>query len=158
MVRFTAGLRKPKHQILGADVAGRVAAVGRNVTQFQVGDAVFGDLSDSGYGAFAEYVAAPAHAVTLKPARMTFAEWLRLTLAEKDVTVTALHRATGLSLGRLAAYLSAKKPDAPTLESARRICRALGVRMDSLDKVLDLRPPPVQKAAKGRKPAGRPKK
>ena len=72
MVRFTAGLRKPKHQILGADVAGRVAAVGRNVTQFQPGDAVFGDLSDSGFGAFAEYVVAPEHAVVLKPARITF--------------------------------------------------------------------------------------
>jgi len=74
MIRLSAGLRKPKHQILGADVAGRVAAVGRNVTQFQPGDDVFGDLSDSGYGAFAEYVAAPAHAVALKPARMTFEE------------------------------------------------------------------------------------
>ena len=86
MVRLTAGLRKPKHQILGADVAGRVAAVGRNVTQFQVGDAVFGDLSDSGYGAFAEYVAAPAHAVTLKPARMTFAE----AAAVPSAAITAL--------------------------------------------------------------------
>lgn len=86
MVRFTAGLRRPKHQILGADVAGRVAAVGRNVTQFQVGDAVFGDLSDSGYGAFAEYVAAPAHAVALKPARMTFAE----AAAVPSAAITAL--------------------------------------------------------------------
>src|SRR5207244_7222348 len=58
MIRLTAGLRTPKHQILGADVAGRVVAVSRNVTQFQPGDEVFGDLSDSGYGAFAEYVAA----------------------------------------------------------------------------------------------------
>jgi NADPH:quinone reductase-like Zn-dependent oxidoreductase len=74
MIRLTAGLRKPKHQILGADVAGRVAAVGRNVLQFQPGDAVFGDLSDSGFGAFAEYVAAPAHAVARKPVRMTFEE------------------------------------------------------------------------------------
>ena len=48
MIRLSAGLRKPKHQILGADVAGRVAAVGRNVTQFQPGDDVFGDLSGSG--------------------------------------------------------------------------------------------------------------
>jgi NADPH:quinone reductase-like Zn-dependent oxidoreductase len=72
MIRLTAGLRRPKHQILGVDVAGRIAAVGRNVTQFQLGDDVFGDLSDSGYGAFAEYVAAPAHAVALKPATMTF--------------------------------------------------------------------------------------
>jgi NADPH:quinone reductase-like Zn-dependent oxidoreductase len=74
MIRLTAGLRKPKHQILGTDVAGRVTALGRDVTQFQLGDAVFGDLSDSGYGAFAEYVAAPAHAVALKPLRMTFEE------------------------------------------------------------------------------------
>src|ERR1043165_8663950 len=86
MVRFTAGLRKPKHQILGADVAGRVAALGRNVTQFQVGDAVFGDLSDSGYGAFAEYVAAPAHAAVLKPARMTFQE----AAAVSSAAMTAL--------------------------------------------------------------------
>jgi NADPH:quinone reductase-like Zn-dependent oxidoreductase len=74
MIRLTAGLRKPKHQILGADVAGRVAAVGGNVSQFQPGDAVFADLSDSGFGAFAEYVAAPAHAVARKPVKMTFEE------------------------------------------------------------------------------------
>jgi NADPH:quinone reductase-like Zn-dependent oxidoreductase len=86
MVRFTAGLRKPKHQILGADVAGQVTAVGRNVTQFQVGDAVFGDLSDSVYGAFAEYVAAPAHAVTLKPANLTFEK----AAAVPSAAITAL--------------------------------------------------------------------
>jgi NADPH:quinone reductase-like Zn-dependent oxidoreductase len=74
IIRLTSGLRKPKHQILGVDVAGRIAGVGSNVTQFQAGDAVFGDLSDSGYGAFAEYVAAPAQAVALKPARLTFEE------------------------------------------------------------------------------------
>jgi NADPH:quinone reductase-like Zn-dependent oxidoreductase len=39
LVRFMAGLLKPKYKILGADVAGRVEAVGRNVTQFQPGDA-----------------------------------------------------------------------------------------------------------------------
>lgn len=72
MVRLTSGLRTPKHQILGADVAGQIVAVGSNVTQYQPGDEVFGDLSGSGYGAFAEYVAAPQQAVVLKPARMTF--------------------------------------------------------------------------------------
>lgn len=51
MIRLTAGLRKPRHQILEADVAGRIMAVGRNVTQFQAGNEVLGDLSDSGYGA-----------------------------------------------------------------------------------------------------------
>ena len=55
LMRLGTGLRKPNHPILGADVAGKVVAVGRNVTRFQPGDEVFGDLSGSGYGAFAEY-------------------------------------------------------------------------------------------------------
>jgi NADPH:quinone reductase-like Zn-dependent oxidoreductase len=67
-----SGLLKPKHKILGADVAGRVEAVGKNVTQFQPGDQVFGDLSDCGFGAFAEYVAVPEHALVLKPSNITF--------------------------------------------------------------------------------------
>ena len=68
------GLLKPKHQILGAAVAGRVEAVGRNVTQFQPGDEVFGDLSGCGFGAFAEYVSVPEKALALKPTRLTFEE------------------------------------------------------------------------------------
>src|SRR6266704_839322 len=68
------GLLKPKHKILGAAVAGRVEAVGRNVTQFQPGDEVFGDLSQCGFGAFAEYVSVPENALALKPTRLTFEE------------------------------------------------------------------------------------
>jgi NADPH:quinone reductase-like Zn-dependent oxidoreductase len=74
LVRLEAGLLKPKDKILGADVAGRVEAVGSNVKQFQPGDAVFGDLSGCGYGAFAEYVSVPEEAVVLKPASITFEE------------------------------------------------------------------------------------
>lgn len=74
LTRFAYGLLKPKHTILGAAVAGQVEAVGRNVTQFQPGDQVFGDLSGCGFGAFAEYVAAPEHAFVLKPSRLTFEE------------------------------------------------------------------------------------
>jgi len=66
------GLQQPRYEILGVDMAGRVDAVGKNVTRFQPGDDVFGDLSGSGFGAFAEYVAAPARALARKSADMTF--------------------------------------------------------------------------------------
>jgi NADPH:quinone reductase-like Zn-dependent oxidoreductase len=65
------GLRKPKQPILGSDIAGRVEAVGKKVERFKPGDEVFGDLSGR-WGGFAEYVCAPANALALKPADMTF--------------------------------------------------------------------------------------
>jgi NADPH:quinone reductase-like Zn-dependent oxidoreductase len=86
LVRLNAGLLKPKRQILGADVAGRVEAVGSTVTQFQPGDEVFGDLSLSGRGTFAEYVCAREDAVVVKPANVTFEEAASVPLA----AVTAL--------------------------------------------------------------------
>jgi len=67
----TGGLRKPKHQILGDDLAGRVETVGRSVKQFQPGDEVFGI---SNFDAFAEYACVPENALVLKPASMTFEE------------------------------------------------------------------------------------
>ena len=66
------GIRKPKIQILGMDIAGTVEAVGKDVTQFQVGDEVFGDLSECGFGAFAEYVCATEAALALKPTNISF--------------------------------------------------------------------------------------
>jgi NADPH:quinone reductase-like Zn-dependent oxidoreductase len=74
LFRLASGLLKPKNIFLGADVAGRVEAVGQNVTQFQPGDEVFGDLSASGRGAFAEYVCASETALVLKPANISFEE------------------------------------------------------------------------------------
>ncbi len=76
------GLLKPKNKILGADVAGRVEAVGRNVKQFQPGDDVFG----CDWGGFAEYVCASESALVLKPAGMTFEEVAAVPMA----AVTAL--------------------------------------------------------------------
>ncbi len=65
------GLFSPKIRILGTDVAGRVEAVGQNVTQFQVGDEIFGMAE--GFGAFAEYVCVPETApMVRKPAAMSF--------------------------------------------------------------------------------------
>jgi len=72
MIRLMYGLQKPKHEILGTDVAGCVEAVGKNATQFQPGDEVFGNMSSSGFGAFAEYVCAPENSIALKPNNITF--------------------------------------------------------------------------------------
>jgi NADPH:quinone reductase-like Zn-dependent oxidoreductase len=72
--RLVAGLVKPKHRIIGSDIAGTVEAVGRNVTQFQPGDEVFGAVSGCGFGAYAEYAAAREDALALKPASLSFAE------------------------------------------------------------------------------------
>jgi NADPH:quinone reductase-like Zn-dependent oxidoreductase len=74
MLRFSSGLLKPKQTILGSDIAGQVEAVGPNVTQFQVGDEAFGDISGHGRGGFAECVAVPEHALALKPAHVSFVE------------------------------------------------------------------------------------
>lgn len=74
VTRFATGLREPKNSIPGKEMAGRVEAVGRNVTRFQPGDEVFGDLSVAGWGALAEYVAVPESAIALKPANLTFEE------------------------------------------------------------------------------------
>lgn len=68
------GLLKPKHQILGTDVAGVVEAVGESVMSFKPGDEVFGDLSASGFGGYAEYVCAREDALALKPQSLSFEE------------------------------------------------------------------------------------
>jgi NADPH:quinone reductase-like Zn-dependent oxidoreductase len=80
------GLLRPKNTILGAAIAGRIKAVGANVTQFQPGDDVFGDVSESGWGGFAEYVCARADAMVLKPSRLSFEEAAAVPVA----AVTAL--------------------------------------------------------------------
>jgi len=64
------GFRAPRTRVRGNDLAGRVEAVGKDVTQFQVADEVYG-TSD---GTFAEYVSAKASKVALKPANLSFEE------------------------------------------------------------------------------------
>jgi len=67
------GLLKPRRPILGSDIAGRVEMAGKNITRFQPGDDVFGDILGR-MGGFAEYVCAREKALALKPATMTFEE------------------------------------------------------------------------------------
>ena len=72
------GLLKPKYTRLGADIAGPVEAVGRNIKQFQPGDEVFGDIS---HGGFAENVCAPESRLALKPANLSFEEAAAVPMA-----------------------------------------------------------------------------
>jgi len=74
LTRMGTGLRTPRNRGLGLDAAGQVEAVGRDVTQYRPGDDVFGDLTEFGYGAFAELAAAPERAWAPKPAGMTYEE------------------------------------------------------------------------------------
>jgi len=96
VARLGEGLFKPRNKFLGADVAGRVEAVGKNVTEFQPGDAVFGDTSNSGLGSFAEYVAVRQSALALKPANLSFE-------AAAAVPVAAYTALQGLRAGGLRA-------------------------------------------------------
>ena len=76
------GLLKPKNTRLGADIAGRVETVGRNVKQFRPGDEVFGMVK----GGFAEYACAPESALVLKPVNTSFDEAAAIPMA----AITAL--------------------------------------------------------------------
>lgn len=76
------GLFRPKNKILGADLAGRVEAIGCNVKQFKPGDEVFGFLpSSTGRGTFAEFVCARESLIALKPANFTFEQAAAVPLA-----------------------------------------------------------------------------
>ena len=76
-MRLQTGLRKPKKTTLGVDMAGRVEAVGKNVTKFKSGDEVFG----SGSGSLAEYVMVAENAIVLKPSTMSFEQGASVAIA-----------------------------------------------------------------------------
>lgn len=73
-MRLLCGFFVPRIRIPGTDIAGVVAAVGPKAVRFKPGDAVYGDLSESGFGGFAEYVCARESALALKPPGLSFAE------------------------------------------------------------------------------------
>lgn len=89
LARFENGLLKPKVTILGADIAGQVEAVGKNVTRFQPGDEVFGSNFQRGLGGFAEYICMVEDALALKPTNLSFE-------AAATVPVAALTALQGL--------------------------------------------------------------
>ena len=72
--RLLMGLTKPKKNILGAELAGEIEAIGREVKLFNEGDQVFG-IDYRGQGAYAEYICRPEDgALVLKPTNMTYEE------------------------------------------------------------------------------------
>lgn len=81
IMRISNGLRGPKNPKLGSDVAGTVEAVGRNVSNFKVGDAVFGSMSGADNGGFAEYVCGPARLFAHKPTTADFTQAAALPMA-----------------------------------------------------------------------------
>ncbi len=92
---ITGGWLKPKDTTLGTDVAGRVEAVGENVTRFKPGDEVFG----CAHGSFAEFVLAREAYLTLKPANRSFEEAAALPIAALT-TLQAIRCAGGIRPGQ----------------------------------------------------------
>jgi NADPH:quinone reductase-like Zn-dependent oxidoreductase len=84
--RATLGLLRPKHKILGGDIAGQVETVGSDVSRFKPGDEIYANLLDHGFGGFAEFVSVPVDVMALKPANLSFEEAAAVPMA----AVTAL--------------------------------------------------------------------
>ncbi|MCB9762084.1 MAG: NAD(P)-dependent alcohol dehydrogenase [Alphaproteobacteria bacterium] len=81
LMRLMTGLVRPKSPALGADVAGVVVAAGPEVQRLKVGDAVMGDLSDQGFGAFAEYVCARETHLVALPRGLSFEQAAAVPMA-----------------------------------------------------------------------------
>ncbi len=114
----------PKRKIYGSAISGRVEAVGKNIRSFKVGDAVFGDLSDSGFGGLAEFVSCPEDALVTKPESISFDEAATLGVASttalcalrdegaiqqgQDVLIVGSAGGVGIFAVQLAHYYGAK--------------------------------------------------
>lgn len=77
--RFSFGLFKPKYKILGSDVAGVVSEVGSAVSDFKIGDRVYGEMLTG--GAFAEYISIPANFCGKMPDEASFTEMACVPIA-----------------------------------------------------------------------------
>jgi NADPH:quinone reductase-like Zn-dependent oxidoreductase len=72
VIRLIYGLKKPKINIPGVDVSGKIEAVGGKVSSFKIGDEIYCDLSECGFGGFAEYVCVPEKKLSKKPSNMSY--------------------------------------------------------------------------------------
>ncbi|MCU1638307.1 MAG: hypothetical protein JWL94_954 [Microbacteriaceae bacterium] len=96
IARLAFGLRRPKQMVRGRDVAGAVEAVGRSVTRFRPGDAVYAEVET---GAFAEYARAPQRMVARKPANLTFEQAAAVPVSARTA-LQGLRNVARLRLGQ----------------------------------------------------------
>ncbi len=140
LTRMGTGLRTPRRHGLGFDAAGQVEAVGKSVTAFRPGDAVFGDLTQHGYSAFAEYACAPERAWARMPASLTFEQAATLPQAA-ILALQALKGGKGLVPGARVLVNGASGSVGPF---AVQIAKAFGAhvtgvcRTDKMDMVAGL--------------------
>lgn len=87
--RFTSGLFKPKEKVAGADFAGIIVEVGNKVTNFKVGDNVYGETLIG--GAFAEYVSVPVTVCSKIPGNVSFVQMACLPTAGLTALQQLLH-------------------------------------------------------------------
>ena len=102
IVRLFSGLTKPKNNILGVEFAGEIAAVGKDVTAFKVGDPVFGMTGAMTPGAYAEFKCMPEDGAMLpKPDKMSYAE--AAAIVEGGLTaLNFLHNKANIQQGQKA--------------------------------------------------------
>lgn len=147
IIRFFLGLRRPKITIPGCDMAGRVVAVGSAVSRWQVGDAVFGDLSGERFGALAEFVCCkesllasiPEQFDFLQAAAMPMAIQLAIQgLAEVRPLVSGqevLINGAGGGVGYYGAQLA--KPEGVRLTGVDTLAKAEHLRALGYDETID---------------------
>lgn len=144
---IAGGLRSPGKKIMGVDMAGIVEAVAPDVKQYARGDAVYGDLSASGYSGFAEYVAVNAEHIALKPVNLSFAQAAAVPIAAvtalqglrdtggikagQDVLITGASGGVGSFAVQLAEYFGA------TVTAMASTSKLAGIRQLGADRVLD---------------------
>lgn len=126
------GLLRPNNKIMGADIAGRIEAVGKNVTKFTVGDEVFGDISTA-FGGFAEYACARESVLVKKPASLNFEQAAAVPMA----AVTALQglRKGGIQPGDDVAIVGAS---GGVGTFAVQIAKALGAEVTAISSTKKL--------------------
>ncbi|MGF1636255.1 MAG: NAD(P)-dependent alcohol dehydrogenase [Cyclobacteriaceae bacterium] len=129
LYRLLSGLLKPKLKILGADIAGQVESVGASVQKFKPGDAVFGDVSDSGWGGFAEYVRVHENALLLKPAALSYEQAAALPQA----SVLALQGIRDLKTVQAGDHVLINGAGGGVGTFALQIAKSIGAKVTAVD-------------------------